>query len=100
VRKSVTYTGTFESTSCLIAIDVRPNVEGGSSYVATPYVLVDHGIQPFAVSSDRIEIAAETEAEALQRAVVFLQHRFGLCRSAPRAEKGAASGRRQLQPRP
>jgi hypothetical protein len=40
--------------------------------------MADHGIQPFASVSECLEILAETEAEALERASIFLEHRFGV----------------------
>jgi AraC-like DNA-binding protein len=71
------YTGTFDHTSCLIQIEVRPNVIGHQSFIATPYVVSNHGVQPFASMNEHIEIAGQTEADAVERACVFLEHRFG-----------------------
>jgi AraC-like DNA-binding protein len=85
---TVTYAGTFDHTSCLIEIEVRPNVIGHNSYVATPYVVINHGMQSFASTSDHIEITGETEADAVERASVFLEHRFG---------ERAAAAKRQLE---
>jgi hypothetical protein len=78
------YAGFFDSTSCVIQIEARPNVKGRPSYVATPFVIADHGIQPFAATGDVVEILADTEAEAVERAAVFLEHRFGARASAPK----------------
>ncbi len=64
-------------TVCLIEVETRPNVKGRSSCVATPFVIVDHGIQPFAATAEYVEIFADTEADAVERAVEFLEHRFG-----------------------
>src|SRR5260221_708622 len=69
------YTGTFDSTTCFINVATRPNVHGRPSYVATPFVMIDQGIQPFAAASDQVEILGETEAEAVERAAIFLEHR-------------------------
>jgi len=45
------YTGTFDSTTCFVNVATRPNVHGRPSYVATPFVMIDQGIQPFAAAS-------------------------------------------------
>src|SRR5438093_5776096 len=37
----------------------------------------NQGIQPFAASSDYIEISGESEADAVERAEIFLERRFG-----------------------
>jgi len=72
-----TYGGSFDETACVIEVEVRPNVMGRPSFVAIPYVIANHGIQPFAASSDYIEIPGETELDAVERAAIFLEHRFG-----------------------
>jgi AraC-like DNA-binding protein len=81
-----TYGATFEQTPCIIDVEVRQNVKGRASFVATPYVFVSHGLQPFAAA--QVEIGGETEAEALERAAVFLEHRFGARLGAPRRQNG------------
>jgi AraC-like DNA-binding protein len=80
-----TYAGSFDETPCVIDVEPRPNVKGRHSYIATPFVKFEHGLQPFAWSA-HVEISGETEAEALERCSVFLEHRFG--------------PRRTLSPRP
>jgi AraC-like DNA-binding protein len=80
------YAGHFNGTACVIDIEARPNVKGRPSYVATPFVMADHGIQPFASVSDCVEIVAETEAEALEGASIFLEHRFGVRAAAPKRQ--------------
>jgi AraC-like DNA-binding protein len=79
--------GCFNSTACVINIEARPNVKGRPSYVATPFVMADHGIQPFAAVNEWVEIMAETEAEALERASIFLEHRFGARAVAPKRQQ-------------
>jgi AraC-like DNA-binding protein len=93
-----TYAATFEGTSCVIQIEVRPNLRGRDSYVATPFVVVDRSMQPFAASSDHIEMTGGTEGEAVELASVFLEHRFGNRTTAPKPHRGAA--RFRLPPRP
>ena len=78
------YAGRFDHTACIIDIESRPNVNGRPGFVATPFVMVDHGIQPFAPVNDRVEILAESEAEAVERAAIFLEHRFGARVAAPK----------------
>jgi AraC-like DNA-binding protein len=80
------YAAHFNSTACIIDIEARPNVKGRPSYVATPFVMADHAIQPFAAASECVEIVAETEAEALERASLFLEHRFGARATAPKRQ--------------
>jgi AraC-like DNA-binding protein len=82
-----TYEATFEQTPCIIDVEVRQNVKGRTSFVATPYVFVFHGLQPFAAAA-QVEIGGETEAEALERAAVFLEQRFGTRLGAPRRQNG------------
>ena len=72
-----TYGGSFDDTACVIEVEVRPNLMGRPSFFATPFVIANHGIQPFAASSDYIEIPGESEADAVERAAMFLEHRFG-----------------------
>jgi len=94
------YAAQFNGTPCHISVDSRKNVKGRPSFVATPYVLVDHGLQPFAASCDCVEIAGETAAQAIERAAVFLEHRFGSRVVSP---KRLNSGRHRapvLAPRP
>jgi AraC-like DNA-binding protein len=79
-----TYTGTFADTECLIDVTPRPNIKGASGFAATPFVKVDHGIQPFAVTADHLEITGETEADAVERAALFLEHRFGTRTADPK----------------
>jgi hypothetical protein len=78
------YTAQFNGTPCHISVESRQNVKGRPSFVATPYVIVDHGLQPFAASCNCVEIAGETEGQAIERAAVFLEHRFGSRVVAPR----------------
>jgi hypothetical protein len=78
------YSGTFDDTACIIEIHPRSNVKGNASYVATPMVLVEHGVQPFASLTEFVEISGETEADALERAAIFLEHRFGARAAPPR----------------
>jgi AraC-like DNA-binding protein len=72
-----TYAATFGDTECVIDVEPRPSLVGGPSFHATPFVRVDHGIQPFAATSDHIEIIGGTESDAIERAASFLEHRFG-----------------------
>jgi AraC-like DNA-binding protein len=83
-KNVTTYGATFDHTACRIDVEPRLNVKGSLSYVATPYVVGDHGLQPFAPISDRVEILAETEADAIERAALFLEHRFGVRSAAPK----------------
>jgi AraC-like DNA-binding protein len=76
------YSATFAETSCVIEVEVRMNLKGRSSFVATPFVKLDHGIQPFTAAT-MVEVAGETEMEAVERAAVFLEHRFGLRQAQP-----------------
>jgi AraC-like DNA-binding protein len=94
------YAARFDGTSCRISVEPRKNVKGRPSFVATPYVIVDHGLQPFAVPSDYIEIAGETEAQAIERATVFLEHRFGARAVSPTRIANGQHGLRLLAPRP
>jgi AraC-like DNA-binding protein len=84
----VTYAATFDGTACVIDVQSRLNVKGASSFAATPFVVCNHGIQPFATTSEYVEILGETEQDALDRAAVFLQHRFGSCTAAPTRQNG------------
>ena len=93
-----TYAATFDHASCVIHVEPQQNIKGGPNYVATPFVAVDHGIQPFAASST-VEIAGETEADALERAVIFLEHRFGERTMSPKRQP-KKNGQRILAPRP
>jgi AraC-like DNA-binding protein len=77
------YKGQFNGTACYIDVEARANVKGRTSFVATPMVAVDHGLQPFEAGHN-IEIGGETEADAVERAAVFLEHRFGARAIAPR----------------
>ena len=72
-----TFGGSFDDTACVIEVEVRPNVMGRPSFIATPFVIVHQGIQPFAASSDYIEISGESETDAVERAEIFLERRFG-----------------------
>jgi AraC-like DNA-binding protein len=73
----VTFAGSFDDTACLVQVEIRPNVFGRPTFVATPLVIVNHGVQPIAATSAYIEIRGENESEALERAAIFLEHRFG-----------------------
>lgn len=95
-----TYGARFDHTTCIIDVEARPNVRGRPSYFATPFVIVNHGIQPFATSSDHIEISGTTEADALERAAMFLEHRFGTRAGAPKRERHDKRGLSILVPRP
>jgi AraC-like DNA-binding protein len=77
------YKGRFNGTACYIDVEIRANVKGNTSFVATPMVAVAHGLQPFEAAA-HVEIDGETEADALERAAVFLEHRFGVRAVAPR----------------
>ncbi len=81
----VGYSARFNGTTCLIAVDARGSVKGAATFMATPYVVLDHGLQPFQ-SSDHIDIVGTTEADALERAVLFLEHRFGNRVVAPKRQ--------------
>lgn len=94
-----TYTAAFDDTQCLIDVEVRPNVKGRSSYVATPFVVLSHGVQPFATTSDHVEITGETEADALERAATFLEHRFGNRSATPKRQNGTLRTQQILSPR-
>jgi AraC-like DNA-binding protein len=83
----VTFAGTFGDIDCLIAVEPRASLKGRSTYSATPFVKVPQGLQPFA-ASDYLEISGPTEAETLERAAVFLEHRFGRRQAAPRRFRG------------
>jgi AraC-like DNA-binding protein len=78
----ITFTATFGHIECLVGVEARASLKGRSTYCATPFVKVPHGIQPFA-PSDYLEISGPTEAETLERAAVFLEHRFGRRQAAP-----------------
>jgi AraC-like DNA-binding protein len=95
-----TYAATFNHTACRIKVESRPNLKGSQSYVATPYVVVDEGVQPFATVGDRIEIAAETEADAIERAARFLEHRFGPRLVAPKRQHDQTRYQTIRPPRP
>jgi AraC-like DNA-binding protein len=82
---AVGFVAHFNGTACLIAVATRGSVKGAPSFVATPYVVLDHGLQPFE-SPNHIEIAGTTEAEALERAAVFLELRFGNRAVAPKRQ--------------
>ena len=77
-----TYIATFAGIVCRIDVESRPSLKGRSVCVATPFVQMDHGVQPFAGPAN-VEMAGETEAEALERAAVFLEHRFGRRSASP-----------------
>jgi AraC-like DNA-binding protein len=77
------YKGQFNGTACYIDVVARANVKGRTSFIATPMVAVEHGLQPFE-AADHIEISGETEADAVERAAVFLEHRFGIRAISPR----------------
>lgn len=77
-----TYIATFAGVVCTIELESRPSLKGRSVCVATPFVQMDHGIQPFAGPAN-VEMSADTEAEALERAAEFLEHRFGLRSASP-----------------
>jgi hypothetical protein len=94
------YAAQFNATPCRISVEMRLNVKGRASFIATPFVMVDHGLQPFAAASDYIEISAETEAEAIERAAVFLEHRFGDRAVAATRIPNGTHGLRLLAPRP
>jgi AraC-like DNA-binding protein len=76
------YAATFADIDCLIEVEVRTNLKGRSSCVATPFVRLAHGIQPF-VAAATVEIGAESEVDAIERAAVFLEHRFGPRQAEP-----------------
>jgi AraC-like DNA-binding protein len=94
------YAAQFDGTSCRITVEPQNNVKGRPSFVATPYVMVDHGLQPFAVPSEYVEITGETEAQAIERAAVFLEHRFGARAVPPIRLANGQHGMRLLPPRP
>jgi hypothetical protein len=77
------YKGQFNGTACYIDVVPHTNVKGRTSFVATPMVAVEHGLQPFE-SASHVEIGGETEAEAVELAAIFLEHRFGVRAVAPR----------------
>jgi len=77
------YKAQFNGTACYIDVEPRANLKGRLSFVATPMVAVEHGLQPFE-AADHIEIGGNTEADALERAAVFLEHRFGPRSLGPR----------------
>jgi AraC-like DNA-binding protein len=83
VNGAVGYAARFNGTSCLIAVHTRDSVTGAPSFIATPYVLLDHGLQPFEAPG-HIEITGITEADALERAATFLELRFGIRVVAPK----------------
>jgi hypothetical protein len=87
---AVRYAGRFNGTACLIAVETRGSVKGSPSFIATPYVVLDHGLQPFE-SPNHIEIAGGTEADALERAAVFLELRFGYRAVAPKRQSTGTS---------
>jgi AraC-like DNA-binding protein len=92
-----TYTATFAGVDCLIDVELRQNVKGRPTFAATPFVMLEHGIQPF-LAPPNVEVAADSEAEALERAATFLEHRFGLRQSSPQRYKNGV--RRILTSRP
>jgi AraC-like DNA-binding protein len=100
MNDGIVYAARFNATLCRITVAPRANVKGRASFVATPYVLVDNGLQPFAAASDYIEISAETEADAIERAAVFLEHRFGDRAVTPTRIPNGNHGMRLLAPRP
>jgi AraC-like DNA-binding protein len=91
---------TCDQTACVINVEKRPNVKGLASFVATPFVLLAHGIQPFAATSAHVEISGESEREALARVAVFLEHRFGECTLKPAADRQNGLLRPLLPARP
>ena len=101
VTKSATvrYAGKFNSTVCLIEVETRPNVKGRSSCVATPFVILEHGMQPFAATAEYVELFADTEAGAVERAAEFLEHRFGARSQTPKRQLDEASRPTSLAPR-
>jgi AraC-like DNA-binding protein len=94
------YAAQFNGTSCRISVESRKSVKGRPTYVAVPYVVVDHGLQPFAVPSEHVEIAGETAAQAIERAAVFLEHRFGARVVPPTRVSNGRDRLRILAPRP
>ena len=96
---TVRYAGQFNGTACLIDVETRPNVKGRSSCVATPLVLVAHGIQPFAVTAECLEFLADTEAGAVERAAEFLEHRFGARSQSPKRQRDGGRWPAILAPR-
>jgi hypothetical protein len=95
-----TYAARFNHIACIIDVEARPNVRGRPTYFSMPFVLVNHGLQPFASTSDHIEISGATEADALERAAVFLEHRFGSRAGALKRCHHATRVRTILVPRP
>jgi AraC-like DNA-binding protein len=93
------YSGLFNKTPCLIRVEARPNIKGPASYVATPLVVVNHGVQPFASASEHVEIEGATEADALNRAATFLEHRFGRRAAAPKCRHDARRALATSRPR-
>jgi AraC-like DNA-binding protein len=96
---TVRYAGQFNGTACLIDVETRPNVKGRSSCIATPFVIVDHGIQPFAATAEYVQMAADTEAGAVERAAEFLEHRFGARSQTPKRQLDEVFGPLILAPR-
>jgi AraC-like DNA-binding protein len=79
---ATTYSATFGEIDCLIDVESRLSVKGRPSFTATPFVKLDHGIQPFSAAS-YLEVAGESEPQALEAAAVFLEHRFGPRQAQP-----------------
>ena len=77
------YKAQFDGTACYIDVELRANLKGRPSFVATPMVAVEHGLQPFE-AADHVEIGGNTEADALEGAAVFLERRFGARSLGPR----------------
>jgi AraC-like DNA-binding protein len=96
----VFYSAQFDGTPCRIGVVPRQTLKGGRVFIATPYVLVDHALQPFAVISNCIEIAAMTAAQAVERAAMFLEQRFGARVVPPTRVLNGGKRRRILRPRP
>jgi AraC-like DNA-binding protein len=94
-----TYAATFDGTPCLIDVEVQKNVKGPDSYCATPFVIVAHGMQPFATTSDHIEMGGTSEAAALKQATMFLERRFGKRSTALKRDDDLTRARPILTPR-
>jgi AraC-like DNA-binding protein len=82
-----TFSATFNQTICRIDIETRQNLKGRPSFIATPYVVVKHDIQPFAAITDHVELIGDSEADAVEHAVVFLEHQFGTRTQGPKRHR-------------
>jgi hypothetical protein len=79
-------------TSCAIAVEARPTVSGGPVWIATPHVIAGDTIAPVkGTTTSLAEIAAGSEAQAVEDACVFLELRLGERRSPPRVAKSRAA---------